>query len=89
MDEQRTIEVHGHARAFRLLGAGPTVLLLLHGMEKAGMSEKDVTLVNAKTNETPQVLGSGQVDAIGAWQPRSAWSSCASGAPKSAMMPSP
>ena len=44
-------------------------LLLLHGLEKAGMSEKDVTLVNAKTNETPQVLGSGQVAAIGAWQP--------------------
>jgi NitT/TauT family transport system substrate-binding protein len=44
-------------------------LLLLDGMKKAGMSEKDVTLVNAKTNETPQVLSSGQVDGIGAWQP--------------------
>src|SRR5215471_166725 len=44
-------------------------LLLMHGMEKTGMAEKDVTLVNAKTNETPQVLASGQVDAIGAWQP--------------------
>ncbi|MBO0753296.1 MAG: ABC transporter substrate-binding protein [Bradyrhizobiaceae bacterium] len=44
-------------------------LLLLHGLQGAGMGEKDVTLVNAKTNETPQVLGSGQVDAIGAWQP--------------------
>jgi NitT/TauT family transport system substrate-binding protein len=44
-------------------------LLLLHGLEKAGMKEKDVTLVNAKTNETPQVLGSGQVAAVGAWQP--------------------
>ena len=44
-------------------------LLLLHAMKEAGMSEKDVTLVNAKTNETPQVLSSGQVDAIGAWQP--------------------
>jgi NitT/TauT family transport system substrate-binding protein len=44
-------------------------LLLLNGLKKSGMSEKDVTLVNAKTNETPQVLGSGQVDAIGAWQP--------------------
>ena len=44
-------------------------LLLLHAMEKAEMKEKDVTLVNAKTNETPQVLASGQVDAIGAWQP--------------------
>jgi len=44
-------------------------LLLLHAMEKAGMKEKDIALVNAKTNETPQVLASGQVDAIGAWQP--------------------
>jgi NitT/TauT family transport system substrate-binding protein len=44
-------------------------LLLLHGLEKSGMKEKDVTLVNAKTNETPQVLASGQVDAVGAWQP--------------------
>jgi NitT/TauT family transport system substrate-binding protein len=46
-------------------------LLLLNGLEKAGMTEKDVTLVNSKTNETPQVLGSGQVAAIAAWQPSS------------------
>jgi NitT/TauT family transport system substrate-binding protein len=44
-------------------------LLLLDGLQKAGMMESDVTLVNAKTNETPQVLASGQVEAIGAWQP--------------------
>jgi NitT/TauT family transport system substrate-binding protein len=44
-------------------------LLLLDGLKKAGLSQNDVTLVNAKTNETPQVLASGQVDAIGAWQP--------------------
>jgi NitT/TauT family transport system substrate-binding protein len=44
-------------------------LLLLNGLQKAGMTESDVTLVNSKTNETPQVLASGQVDAIGAWQP--------------------
>jgi NitT/TauT family transport system substrate-binding protein len=44
-------------------------LLLLHGLQSAGMKEKDVKLVNAKTNETPQVLASGQVAAIGAWQP--------------------
>ena len=44
-------------------------LLLLNGLKKYGMSESDVTLVNSKTNETPQVLASGQVDAIGAWQP--------------------
>lgn len=44
-------------------------LMLLKGLEQNGMTEKDVTLVNTKTNETPQVLASGQVDAIGAWQP--------------------
>jgi NitT/TauT family transport system substrate-binding protein len=44
-------------------------LLLLHGLKESGMKESDVKLVNAKTNETPQVLSSGQVDAIGAWQP--------------------
>jgi NitT/TauT family transport system substrate-binding protein len=46
-------------------------LLLLQGLQDQGMSASDVTLVNAKTNETPQVLASGQVDAIGAWQPNS------------------
>ncbi|MFM2482117.1 ABC transporter substrate-binding protein [Celerinatantimonas sp. YJH-8] len=46
-------------------------LLLLKALEKNGMSEKDVELVNVPTNETPQVLASGQVDAIGAWQPSS------------------
>ncbi|HKX65477.1 MAG TPA: ABC transporter substrate-binding protein [Rhizomicrobium sp.] len=44
-------------------------LMLLKGMEQNGLTEKDIKLVNTKTNETPQVLGSGQVDAIGAWQP--------------------
>jgi NitT/TauT family transport system substrate-binding protein len=46
-------------------------LLLLDGLKKAGMRQEDVTLVNTKTNETPQVLASGQVDAVGAWQPNS------------------
>ncbi|TJY58375.1 ABC transporter substrate-binding protein [Sinimarinibacterium sp. CAU 1509] len=46
-------------------------LLLLNGLKKAGMSEKDVTLVNVPTNETPQVLASGDVSAIAAWQPNS------------------
>lgn len=46
-------------------------LMLLNGLEKAGMKETDVELVNVKTNETPQVLASGQVAAIGAWQPNS------------------
>ncbi|UMY16476.1 ABC transporter substrate-binding protein [Methylobacterium organophilum] len=44
-------------------------LLLIDGLTKAGMKETDVTLVNAKTNETPQVLASGDVAAVGAWQP--------------------
>ena len=44
-------------------------LLLLDGLKKAGMKESDVKLVNAKTNEMPQVLASGDVAAVGAWQP--------------------
>jgi NitT/TauT family transport system substrate-binding protein len=44
-------------------------LLLVDGLKKQGMTQDDVQLVNSKTNETPQVLASGQVDAIAAWQP--------------------
>ncbi|HEX5393032.1 MAG TPA: ABC transporter substrate-binding protein [Rhodocyclaceae bacterium] len=44
-------------------------LLLLNGLKKAGMKESDVTLVNVKTNETPQTLTSPDVAAVGAWQP--------------------
>ena len=46
-------------------------LLLLNGLKKAGLKESDVELVPTPTNQTPQVLASGQVDAIGAWQPNS------------------
>ena len=46
-------------------------LLLLNALEKNGMTETDVILVNVPTNETPQVLASGDVDAIVAWQPSS------------------
>lgn len=46
-------------------------LLLLNGLEKNGMTEADVELVNVPTNETPQVLASGDVSAIVAWQPNS------------------
>lgn len=46
-------------------------LLLLNALEKNGLKETDVELVNVPTNETPQVLASGQVDAIVAWQPSS------------------
>lgn len=44
-------------------------LLLLKALESVGMSESDVTLVNIPTNETPNALASGAVDAITAWQP--------------------
>ena len=44
-------------------------LLLLKGLEMNGMKETDVTIVNVSTNDTPQTLASGSVDAIGAWYP--------------------
>ena len=44
-------------------------LLLLNGLKKAGMKESDVKLVNAKTNEMPQMLTASDVAAVGAWQP--------------------
>ncbi|MBB5350915.1 NitT/TauT family transport system substrate-binding protein [Haloferula luteola] len=46
-------------------------LLLLTGLEKNGLGAEDVTIVNTPTNETPQVLASKAVDAVGAWQPNS------------------
>lgn len=46
-------------------------LLLLKGLEANGLKEKDVTLVNMPTNQTPQALASGSVSAIAAWQPNS------------------
>ena len=47
-------------------------LLLLTALEAHGMTENDVTLVNIPTNELPQALAAGSVDAITAWQPNSA-----------------
>ena len=46
-------------------------LLLLKGAEMAGIDASEFEIVNVPTNETPQVLASGAVDAIGAWQPSS------------------
>ena len=46
-------------------------LLLLNALKANGLSEADVELINVPTNETPQVLASGEVDAIVAWQPNS------------------
>jgi NitT/TauT family transport system substrate-binding protein len=44
-------------------------LLLLKALEANGMTEADVELVNIPTNETPQALAAGGVDAIVAWYP--------------------
>ena len=44
-------------------------LLLLKGLEKVGMKEGDVKLIAVPTHQTAQSLASGDVDAIGAWQP--------------------
>ena len=44
-------------------------LMLDKALEKNGMKESDVTIVNVPTNQTAQALASGSVDAIGAWQP--------------------
>jgi NitT/TauT family transport system substrate-binding protein len=46
-------------------------LLLLTALEKNGLTEKDVTLVNTPTHQTAQTLASGDVNAIAAWQPNS------------------
>src|SRR5450432_2231206 len=44
-------------------------LMLDKALEKNGMKESDVKIVNVPTNQTAQALASGSVDAIGAWQP--------------------
>jgi len=46
-------------------------LLLLHALKAANLKESDVKLKNVKTDETPQALKSGDVDAVGCWQPSS------------------
>jgi NitT/TauT family transport system substrate-binding protein len=44
-------------------------LLLRNGMKKAGMKAGDIDIVNAKTNEMPQMLTANDISAIGAWEP--------------------
>src|SRR4029079_362555 len=46
-------------------------LLLLNALKANKMTEKDVKIKNVKTDDTPNALKSGAVDAIGAWQPNS------------------
>jgi NitT/TauT family transport system substrate-binding protein len=44
-------------------------LLLRAGMKRLGMKPGDIEIVNAKTNELPQVFASADIAAVGAWQP--------------------
>jgi len=44
-------------------------LLLLKALEANGLKEGDVKIVNMVTTEAAQVLASGDVDAVAAWQP--------------------
>jgi len=44
-------------------------LMLRNAMQKAGMKPGDIDIVNAKTNEMPQVLAAADIAAVGAWQP--------------------
>lgn len=46
-------------------------LLLLNALKGAKLTDKDVQIVNLPTDQTPQALKSGSVDAIVAWQPNS------------------
>ncbi|GGQ83078.1 alpha/beta fold hydrolase [Couchioplanes azureus] len=62
MTERRMVEVHGHARAFRLLGTGPTVLLLVHGIGCDGATWDTVApaLAERYTVIVPDLLGHGR-----------------------------
>lgn len=46
-------------------------LLLMNALKKAGLKESDIKIKNVPTDQTPQTLKSGEVDAIVAWQPNS------------------
>jgi len=46
-------------------------LLLMNALQKAGLTDKDIKIKNVPTDQTPQTLKSGEVDAIVAWQPNS------------------
>jgi NitT/TauT family transport system substrate-binding protein len=46
-------------------------LLLMYALKSANLTDKDIKVVNVPTDQTPQTLKSGGVDAIAAWQPNS------------------
>ncbi len=43
--------------------------LLLKALEVNGLTDTDITLQKVATNDTPQTLASGKVDAVGCWYP--------------------
>src|SRR5450830_1278951 len=44
-------------------------LLLLDALQKNGMKESDITIVNTKINDTPQALAAGDLTAVGTFEP--------------------
>jgi NitT/TauT family transport system substrate-binding protein len=46
-------------------------LLLMYALKSVDMTDKDIKIKNVPTDQTPQTLKSGAVDAIAAWQPNS------------------
>ena len=46
-------------------------LLLVNALKTANLTDSDISIVNVPTDQTPQTLKSGAVDAIVAWQPNS------------------
>ena len=44
-------------------------LLLRNAMKRAGLKPGDIQIINAKTNELPQVFASKDIAAVGVWQP--------------------
>jgi pimeloyl-ACP methyl ester carboxylesterase len=61
MNAPGTVEVHGHARGVRVLGTGPTALLLVHGIGSAGATWDAVApgLAEHFTVIVPDLLGHG------------------------------
>jgi NitT/TauT family transport system substrate-binding protein len=46
-------------------------LLLINALKSAKLTDRDIQIVNVPTDQTPQLLKSGDVDAVVAWQPNS------------------
>ena len=62
MEAVRTLEVHGHVRAVRVLGTGSTALLFVHGIGSDGSTWDRVAprLAEDYTVIVPDLLGHGR-----------------------------